>query len=49
MKGMRNRLVHGYDRVDVEKVRLAVEESVPRLVPQLEQLVTLLRQAGAVT
>ena len=38
MKGMRNRLVHGYDRVDVEKVRLAVEESVPRLVSQLEQL-----------
>lgn len=38
MKGMRNRLVHGYDRVDVEKVRLAVEESVPCLVPQLEQL-----------
>lgn len=23
MKGMRNRLVHGYDRVDFEKVRLA--------------------------
>lgn len=38
MKGMRNHLVHGYDRVDVEKIRLAVEESVPCLIPQLEQL-----------
>ncbi len=41
MKGMRNRLVHGYDRVDVEKVRLAVEESVPSLVFQLEQLLEI--------
>lgn len=38
MKGMRNRLVHGYDRVDIEKVQLTIEESIPRLVPQLKQL-----------
>lgn len=36
--GMRNVVVHQYDRVLVQSIWDAVTESVPRLIPQLEAL-----------
>ena len=38
--GMRNRLVHGYFDVNLLRVWETVEQDVPRLVTQLERLVS---------
>jgi uncharacterized protein with HEPN domain len=35
---MRNRIVHGYDTVDLEVVWKAVREELPPLVPALERI-----------
>ena len=37
--GMRDILIHAYDHVDLDEVWTTVQDSVPRLIPQLEQLV----------
>jgi uncharacterized protein with HEPN domain len=39
--GMRDRLVHGYDRVDLAEVWRVAEEDVPRLSQQLAPLLPL--------
>lgn len=35
---MRNHIVHGYDQIDPEIVWLVVQEELPALVPELEQI-----------
>ena len=37
--GMRNRLVHGYFDVDIERVWGTVQNDLPRLISQIEPLV----------
>ena len=37
--GMRNRLVHGYFEVDIERVWRTVQDDLPRLISQIEPLV----------
>ena len=39
----RNALIHGYDRIDYTKVWQAIQESLPTLRADVEQL---LREAG---
>ncbi len=39
IRGMRNRMIHGYDDIDMEIVWETVERDIPSLVPQLERLV----------
>ncbi|HUR68762.1 MAG TPA: HepT-like ribonuclease domain-containing protein [Candidatus Thermoplasmatota archaeon] len=36
--GMRDRLIHAYDAVDLDEVWLAVERDVPRMLQDLEPL-----------
>src|SRR5437773_11928050 len=38
MAGMRDRVIHGYDRVDVERVFNAVAVRMPELLPELHRL-----------
>jgi uncharacterized protein with HEPN domain len=38
MRGIRNRIVHGYDTVDLEIVWKAVCDELPLLVPALERI-----------
>jgi uncharacterized protein with HEPN domain len=38
MAGIRDRLIHGYESVNLETVWKAVTEDLPNLVPQLEQI-----------
>lgn len=38
--GMRNRLVHGYFNINMQRVWETVQEDIPRLIPQLEALVS---------
>ena len=38
--GMRNRLVHGYFNINLQRVWETVQEDIPRLIPQLEALVS---------
>ena len=38
MRGIRNRIVHGYDTVDVEIVWKAVHDELPPLVPVFERI-----------
>lgn len=40
MRGMRNHIVHGYDQIDPEIVWLVVQEELPALVPELEQILS---------
>jgi uncharacterized protein with HEPN domain len=37
--GMRNRLVHGYDKVDLDVLWDTVEEELPPLIEELERIV----------
>jgi len=37
--GMRNRLVHGYDRVDLDVLWDTIEEDLPPLIAELERVV----------
>ena len=39
IRGMRNRMIHGYDEIDMEIVWETVERDIPRLIPGLERLV----------
>ena len=39
MRGMRNRVIHRYDDVDMDIVWDTVEQDIPRLIAQLERLV----------
>ena len=39
MRGMRNRVIHRYDDIDMEVVWETVEQDIPRLIVQLEGLV----------
>jgi len=38
MAGMRDRMIHGYDRVDLQVVWDAVKQDIPRIKPQIEQI-----------
>ena len=38
MAGMRDRLIHGYDKVDLVRVWAAATESVPQVLPVLERI-----------
>lgn len=38
IRGMRNHIVHGYDRIDPETVWQVVQEELPALVPELERI-----------
>lgn len=39
IKGMRNRVIHGYDDIDMDIVWDTVEQDIPRLIRQIERLV----------
>ena len=38
MRGMRNHIVHGYDRIDLGIVWTVVNDELPPLVPHLERM-----------
>jgi len=38
MAGMRDRMIHGYDRVDLQVVWDVVKRDIPRIKPQIEQI-----------
>jgi uncharacterized protein with HEPN domain len=38
MAGMRDRVIHGYDRVDLQVVWDVVKQDIPRIKPQIEQI-----------
>jgi uncharacterized protein with HEPN domain len=38
MAGMRDRMIHGYDRVDLQVVWDVVKQDIPRIKPQIEQI-----------
>ena len=40
MRGMRNRVIHRYDDIDMDIVWETVERDIPRLIGQLEGLVS---------
>jgi len=40
MAGMRDRLIHGYDDVDLGAVFNAATEVIPKLIPQLESILS---------
>ena len=40
MAGMRDRIIHGYDAVDLEVVWDAVKAEIPRVKPLLQQILT---------
>jgi uncharacterized protein with HEPN domain len=40
MAGMRDRIIHGYDNVDLEIVWDVVKKDVPRLKPKIRQILT---------
>ena len=46
MAGIRDRLIHGYENVNLEIVWKAVIEDLPLLIPQLEQILSELLDAG---
>ena len=39
MRGMRNRVIHRYDDIDMDIVWETVEQDIPRLIAKLERLV----------
>jgi uncharacterized protein with HEPN domain len=38
MAGMRDRVIHGYDRVDLQVVWDVVKQDIPHIRPQIEQM-----------
>lgn len=38
MAGMRDRIIHGYDRVDLEIVWSVIKQEIPRIKPQIQQV-----------
>lgn len=43
--GLRNRLIHEYDRVNLRLLRLIIQNELPPLIAQLEQILEE-REAG---
>jgi len=39
IRGMRNRMIHGYEEIDMDIVWDTVERHIPRLISQVERLV----------
>ncbi len=39
MAGMRDRLIHGYDKLDLDKVFNAVTKVIPPLIPMIEAII----------
>lgn len=39
IRGMRNRMIHGYEDIDMDIVWDTVEQHIPRLISQIERLV----------
>lgn len=39
LKGMRNRMIHGYDDIDMDIVWDTLERHIPRLISRVERLV----------
>jgi uncharacterized protein with HEPN domain len=42
MAGMRDRLIHGYDKLELDKVYDAVTQVIPPLIPKIEALIETL-------
>jgi uncharacterized protein with HEPN domain len=42
MAGMRDRLIHGYDKLDLDKVYDAVTQVIPPLIPKIETIIQTL-------
>lgn len=42
MAGMRDKLIHGYDRIDPELVYDAVTKAIPPVIPQIEAMIQTL-------
>ena len=40
MRGMRNAVIHGYDKVNLNIVWNTIREDLPRLVPQLQNILS---------
>jgi uncharacterized protein with HEPN domain len=40
--GMRHRIVHGYHEIDYARVAVTLQDSLPRLIPQLERVLETL-------
>ena len=40
MAGMRDRIIHGYDNVDLEIVWDVVKQDIPQIKPQIQQILT---------
>lgn len=40
MAGMRDRIIHGYDTVDLQIVWDVVEKDIPQIRPQIQQILT---------
>lgn len=38
MVGMRDRIIHGYDTIDLEIVWDVVKQDIPKIKPQIEQI-----------
>ena len=38
MAGMRDRIIHGYDNVDLQIVWDVVKRDIPRIKPQIQQI-----------
>ena len=39
MAGMRDRLIHGYDKLELDKVYDAVTQVIPKLIPLIEAII----------
>ena len=40
MAGMRDRIIHGYDTVDLQIVWDVVKQDIPKIKPQIQQILT---------
>lgn len=40
MAGMRDRIIHGYDNVDLAIVWNVVQNDIPRFKPQIQQIIS---------
>jgi uncharacterized protein with HEPN domain len=38
MAGMRDRIIHGYDTVDLQTVWEVVKQDIPEIKPQIQQI-----------
>ncbi|MCC7087463.1 MAG: DUF86 domain-containing protein [Pirellulales bacterium] len=42
MAGLRDRLIHGYDKLELDKVYDAVTKVIPTLIPKVEAIIQTL-------